>query len=133
MSVQASVPEPAPVKKGEVVPQLAIEWIYEHVENRDEAEKCVQLIKERDAFGQAKYGQPLMTEDGRNTIEDARQELGDALQYGMKALYNKEDLSSLLPDVNALRDMIFISMPLPVDFESLTVNGVPKESIMDIL
>ena len=37
----------------------------------------IVLVEERNAFGVAKYGQPLMTQDGRNGIEDARQELCD--------------------------------------------------------
>lgn len=90
----ASIPEPPPKKLGESVPEQLISFLQD--------EKAVQLIKERNEFGMEKYGQPLMSKDGRNTIEDARQELGDLMQYCYKARINGEDLSeivSLLPSL----------------------------------
>jgi hypothetical protein len=93
-----SVPEPAPKPKGEIVPDKLIEWLQDNIPRRTyiiNTNDMIDLIKERDEFGRKKYGQPLMSQDGRNTIEDARQELGDLMQYIYKAKLNGEDLSSI--------------------------------------
>jgi hypothetical protein len=92
-----SVPEPPPTVGGEVVPDVLINYLTlfkdEHKQNIPELARdkfivnmdgLVSLIHQRDNFGRTKYGQPLMSEDGRNGVEDAKQELGDLLQYLMK-------------------------------------------------
>jgi hypothetical protein len=90
---RASVPEPPPVPIGQVVPvHLIAELSKLHhsaslsglVDVSTHLNELIVLVEERNAFGVAKYGQPLMTEDGRNGLEDARQELGDLLQYVCK-------------------------------------------------
>jgi len=93
---QASVPEPAPVAKGVPVTPELLAWL-EQGKHLKGALELSALVRERDAFGRAKYGQPLMSEDGRNTLEDARQELGDLAQYLYKARMTGADTSSLLP------------------------------------
>lgn len=75
-----SVPEPPPRPDGVVVPDALIGYL----ETLPETDSLVALVHARDAFGRQKYGQPLMSNDGRNGIEDARQELGDLLQYVFK-------------------------------------------------
>ena len=80
MYQEKSIPEPPPQPKGVVVPDALIEFLKTHRFGDD----LISLIKQRDAFGRAKYGQPLMSEDGRNGVEDARQEAGDLLQYAFK-------------------------------------------------
>ncbi len=48
-----------------------------------------------------------MTKDGRNTLEDARQELGDLLQYCFKAKMNGEniqEITNLMPILCELLD-----------------------------
>ena len=92
----SSVPEPAPIKSGKIVPDLLIEEL-ETAENINNGtiRNVIKLIKARDNFGRQKYGQPLMTKDGRNSIEDAKQEFGDLLQYVYKARLNNEDVSSI--------------------------------------
>ena len=96
-----SQPEPPPLNKGQNVPSQLIKWLkQESFFRRQTRAKAIKLIEERDAFGFKKYSQHLMTEDGRNSIEDARQELGDLLQYLFKAHLNGEDnepVRSLLP------------------------------------
>ena len=99
-----SKPEPHPLNHGKDIPQLLIAWISSNFTQtiKDDA---INLIHERDNYGYKKYGQHLMSEDGRNTIEDARQELGDLLQYVFKAKINNEDISKirdLLPILNKL-------------------------------
>lgn len=98
----ASIPEPSPVNEGKNVPDHLIKWL----ENTKHSKVCIKLIKERDLFGFQKYGQHLMTNDGRSDIEDLRQELGDALQYAMKAKLNGLDLTSTLKIVDTLRLLI---------------------------
>lgn len=99
-SVAPSVPEPAPKASGHVVPDTLIHVIEKLRDTRciepNVGDALVHLIRERDAFGRAKYGQPLMSNDGRNGIEDARQELGDLLQYIMKCRLADDDMTDFL-------------------------------------
>lgn len=100
---RASVPEPTPLPMGEVVPIRLIATLNE-LRNKTQSipigrnlTDLIILVEERNAFGVAKYGQPLMTQDGRNGIEDARQELGDLLQYACKcAMTNEEGLEEFV-------------------------------------
>lgn len=91
-----SQPEPAPINSGKIVPDLLIEELgkAEHIDNRV-IRSTINLIKSRDNFGRQKYGQPLMTNDGRSSIEDSKQEIGDLLQYVYKARLNNEDVSEI--------------------------------------
>lgn len=89
-SIKASIPEPPPLREGVEVTPLLLEWL----ERVNMNEKVIHLIKERHLYGLNKYGQGLMTEDGRNTLEDARQEAGDLLQYLFKARLQKTSFSS---------------------------------------
>jgi len=104
-----SIPEPNPINKGVNVPDILIEWL----EKRDNSKEIIQLIKERDEFGYKKYGQHLTSQDGRNTVEDARQELGDLMQYIMKAKINGENLEqikTIIPHLINLLDLQFSSI-----------------------
>lgn len=85
---EASKPEPAPRAGGELVTPRVLAWLATQAVNvGDEAvARAVALVRARDAFGRLKYEQGLSMGDGRDTVEDLRQELGDALQYGVKAL-----------------------------------------------
>lgn len=118
-----SVPEPPPVPKGQIVPDKLIEFLTlskEHLQERSDllvhTDALIALIKDRDTFGRAKYGQPLMSEDGRNGIEDAKQELGDLLQYLLKCklagqTVSKEDVGVFMLGIvvaEALLKMIFV-------------------------
>jgi hypothetical protein len=109
----ASVPEPPPVTRGEVV---TTHLIAEMSKIRDLAPQQVNalivLVKERNAFGLAKYGQPLMTEDGRNGIEDARQELGDLLQYVCKCAMTRRDDNELRDFLDLTSTALFIMRQL---------------------
>lgn len=96
---------PKPVKEGYEIPPMVIQWLNEHGFH-----ESVRLVEARDAFGRGKYGQCLMSQDGRDSVEDARQELGDALQYIYKAIFNGEDITPLKPHIEALSTLIK-SMP----------------------
>lgn len=96
---QASVPEPAPVSRGVPVTPALLAWL-ETLAHVKGAPELSALVRERDAFGRAKYGQPLMSDDGRNTVEDARQELGDLAQYLFKARMQGVDWDELRALIN---------------------------------
>ncbi|MBX9636019.1 MAG: hypothetical protein K2Q45_00520 [Nitrosomonas sp.] len=108
--MNASVPEPPPKPNGQIVPTVLCNFIddlknfrldpdYDDMRN-EYLTKLSNLVQERNAFGMKKYGQPLYSEDGRNGIEDARQELGDLLQYvckiSLQSDYNQEEREELL-------------------------------------
>lgn len=98
-----SIPEPDPVNEGVCVPDALIEFIQQDDNGLNQfpelapyVGKLTTLIKDRDAFGRSKYNQPLMSRDGRSGVEDAKQELGDLLQYLFKCKLNgEEDLEEL--------------------------------------
>lgn len=96
-----STPEPPPKPEGELVTPPLIAWL----EARGHA-AAAQLVRERDAYGRTKYGQGLMTGDGRDTIEDLRQELGDAMQYAWKARMQGLKLTSVDNLVGVLRSIV---------------------------
>lgn len=92
MEVKASVPQPPPKDGGiEVTPKL-IEWM-KSVEGMDDEIKrdMIALIMQRDAYGLGKYKTRLKTDNGRNQCEDARQELGDFIQYIFACILEKRD------------------------------------------
>lgn len=78
---QASTPEPPPKPGQELVTPALLAFLRDPM---GAPPYVLDLVRQRDAFGRAKYGQGLMTFDGRDTYEDLRQELGDALQYTFK-------------------------------------------------
>lgn len=91
--VKASVPEPAPLNRGEPV----VHHTYRYLEelkgvDKDTKAEAKALVDARVAFGLKKYGQLLMSEDGRNHEEDCLQELGDAIQYLGSLKKGKKDL-----------------------------------------
>lgn len=86
-----SVPEPKPKNRGVVIPDLLIEYLRGY----DNSQAAVKLIQDRDAFGRSKYGQPLMSQDGRDSVEDAMQEIGDCMQYLYKAHVNGENVDRI--------------------------------------
>lgn len=68
------------------------------------------MVETRTAFGMKKYGQMLMTEDGRDTGRDAVEEMGDLLQYAYKAKMNgcEKTLRDVLwPAIILLIDILF--------------------------
>lgn len=110
-SAAQSIPEPPPRNEGEDVPTEFIKWLIRKRDNRslslESVESLVQLTLERRSFGIQKYGQPLMTGDGRDEVEDARQEAGDLLVYLMKAKMNKRDPEQVKRIFSSVIDAIF--------------------------
>ncbi len=99
-----SIPEPKPENKGiEVYPiiKLELEKLPDSVEKRE----ILTLLSKRREFGLNKYGQTLMSDDGRNTTEDAEQELGDFLMYFEKLkirIDNKQESADKLTRLSKL-------------------------------
>lgn len=83
-------PQPPPRNRGVNVPEDFRKWAAER--GFDDA---IALSRDRDEFGFGKYKQRLMTKDGRDSIEDAIDELGDFFHYAHKAKMNGEDMSRL--------------------------------------
>ena len=103
-AVAPSVPEPPPQPKGQPVTPQLVAWLERHG-----SAQSMELVQARAAFGLSKYGQGLMTGDGRNTFNDLSDELGDAQQYAFKALLNG-DLTSAQVDTlrTYIQDLIAI-------------------------
>lgn len=89
--------QPTPQNRGENVPVAFQAWA-EH----NGFSESVALSVQRDRFGQDKYGQPLMTEDGRVTMADATDEMGDLLHYVFKARMNGESVEEVKQHIPAL-------------------------------
>ena len=83
-------PQPPPINRGENVPANFRTWAA-----GKGFDAAVQLSHSRDEFGFQKYGQRLMTKDGRDSVEDAIDEVGDFFHYAWKARMNGEDISRL--------------------------------------
>jgi hypothetical protein len=88
--LKSGIPLPAPKQAGVNVSESLLAEL-----GRMGASDAVALINERVKYGMKKYGQPLMSDDGRDSVVDALQEAGDLLQYIWKAKMKKEDLSQL--------------------------------------
>lgn len=83
-------PQPAPIYEGEdVIADLARELLSQS-ENIDIA----TLLLQRRQFGIEKYGQPLMSLDGRDSLKDLEDEILDALAYSYKMILSGETPSS---------------------------------------
>ena len=89
--------QPSPKREGEEVPSAYRAWA-----KRYSVDKAVILSEERDRFGQEKYGQPLMTGDGRDTFQDSREEMGDLLHYLFKAKMQGGMTSEQLGELSTL-------------------------------
>jgi hypothetical protein len=95
-----SIPEPPPKDCGVAVTPLLCDWINgletDHHITQQVKVRMRDLIMARHNYGMDKYGQPLKTEDGRDSVEDGRQELGDLMQYLFKAKMNGEDIAPIM-------------------------------------
>lgn len=101
-----ATPEPAPVPGGREVTPLLIAWLRAHVSDLVFRETLIGGLQARDTYGRAKYGQPLMTHDGRDDRTEVLQEVIDAIQYAFKARLNGGQIPELLPFVDLLRQLV---------------------------
>ena len=102
----ASTPEPAPENAGEPVTPALVAWI--QAQGLDEGTKrsVIAGVEERSAFGAEKYGQVLMSRDGRDSVNDAAQELIDALQYIQAARMKGQNLDAIKTLVALLTQLV---------------------------
>ena len=102
----ASRPEPAPENAGEPVTPALVAWI--QAQGLDEGTKrsVIAGVEERSAFGAEKYGQVLMSRDGRDSVNDAAQELIDCLQYIQAARRKGQDLEPIKPLIALLTQLV---------------------------
>lgn len=96
----------APINRGISVPDKLVTWIKTTDLPQNTKDKAIDLVLTRDTFGCEKYGQSLMTKDGRITVQDALEELGDLLQYLYKAKLNNEDMTKVKELVPVLLELI---------------------------
>jgi hypothetical protein len=102
-------PQPSPVPQGIPVTDHLIRWILSQDLDISVMNDVIALVQERSNFGYKKYGQRLMSQDGRDDVIDAMQEVGDLLQYAYKAKINgrlDELKSKLLPSLTVLNKML---------------------------
>ena len=119
-TVKPSVPEPPPINVGLPVTPALLYYIQDTVDHSLDGVRRVKfvsdLVKSRDAYGFEKYGQHLMSEDGRCTMKDAKDELADFMQYAFKL---KMQDTATREDVEELRAL--------VDFAERIVNGIDNQ------
>lgn len=100
--IAASSPEPDPKPGDQDVPAILIA----DLEDRG-FDQAADLVRERVCFGVEKYGTRLQTNNGRDPIEDALQEIGDGMQYIKQAIEDDQDhdWARLLEPITAFLDL----------------------------
>ena len=101
-----SLPEPSPKNAGEPVTPALVAWIQAQGLDEQTKREVIAGIEERSAFGAEKYGQVLMSLDGRDSVNDAVQELIDALQYLQAARMKGQGLDIIKPYVSLLTQLV---------------------------
>lgn len=79
--MSASKPEPPPIKTKKSRPFIQNYVEYLRSSQNPVSVQLAELVEERRAFGVEKYKTELHTFNGRDCIEDARQEFGDLVVY----------------------------------------------------
>lgn len=105
MAKEISVPEPAPKNEGEAIFPLVLKALDE-VKDKKYNDDIVKLLNQRNNYGLKKYGQGLMSKDGHDSVEDCVQEIGDCIQYFIKAKHNKEDLTKIKQALYVLNQLV---------------------------
>jgi hypothetical protein len=83
-----------------------VAWIQAQGLDEQTKREVIAGIEERSAFGAEKYGQVLMSLDGRDSVNDAVQELIDALQYLQAARMKGQGLDTIKPYVSLLTQLV---------------------------
>lgn len=97
--------QPKPINKGIVIFNL-IQSYLDKIQDKSFNNEVLEQLFNRYNFGLQKYGQPLMSDDGRDSVRDANEELLDCIQYVIKCKYNKCDLSSIRKTLYILNQII---------------------------
>jgi hypothetical protein len=109
-----NINQPPPVQRGVAVSPLLLKWIDTEKSclTNQEANLLTELIEQRCKYGLEKYGQPLMSLDGRDCVVDCMQEAADLLQYAFKAKLNGRSIdlrAQLWPVLKALQTLLEIN------------------------
>ena len=99
--------QPRPVQRGVPVVPVLLRWLRERSTSLCAVDRdaLASLLQQRYEMGLAKYGQPLMSDDGRDSARDAAEELLDALCYAT-AMHLKDPTSrENACDMNAIRTL----------------------------
>ncbi len=117
MEIIPSKPEPLPVSGDLFVTDYLIDHLSKRMTTSGKFsyrtqcyENAIALIRARDAYGKAKYNTRLRTNNGRDFVEDARQEIGDFMQYFYGCLLEGRDVSSLLELLHVVTEMAHSDM-----------------------
>lgn len=102
----ASKPEPPPEEGEERVRPFLDVWLMRRVGTGLAVGAAQDLVYERVKFGREKYGTELMTHNGRDPVEDARQELGDLLMYIAQAKMEGRDVSELKTLLKVVTELV---------------------------
>lgn len=109
-----SKPEPPPIPGKEDVTATLLErlQIHDDLHKGDpDFNKSIKdvhfLITQRRLYGMEKYGTTLQTDNGRDPIEDCKQELGDALQYWTQAEMEGRDVEPLRVMLRTMNELFF--------------------------
>lgn len=97
--------QPKPVNKGIVIFNL-IQSYLDQVEDKSFNSEVLEQLFQRYTFGLQKYGQPLKSDDGRDSVRDANEELLDCIQYLIKCKYNKCDINPIKKTLYILNQII---------------------------
>lgn len=89
-----------------------------------------QKLKERYDFGKKKYGQALMTDDGRDSVRDLEEELLDTVYYLASNLHTKKNIDKAKMMIKAINGMIEKSSSDVVDHkQSNSEESVISDSL----
>lgn len=114
--VSGSKPEPAPSGNGVLVTPSLLRALRSRDERIHSA--LADLVDARDAFGRAKYGTGLRAANGRDPLEDARQELGDLLQYLWQAKMEEKNIWHILNMLSCAHAfLVHMDAPVAADFK----------------
>jgi hypothetical protein len=96
-----SIPQPNPVKGKQAVGTVLLSRL-----EQLGCQEAADLVRARMQFGLQKYGTELMTENGRDAIEDCMQEIGDLLMYYQQAVMEDKDLTQIKAMLNAVNKLM---------------------------
>lgn len=90
--------QPSPTEGDKCVPEQLLAWLEENAQVGPFEhcfEQAIELVKKRDELGQERYGTRLYTNNGRDVLQDAREEMADLMMYLAQAGLEGADLSEL--------------------------------------
>lgn len=96
--------QPSPKKGGVEVYSILPKYLKGTVGENNEY--LQQKLKQRYDFGKKKYGQALMTEDGRDTVRDLEEELLDAIYYLSSNLHTNKNIDNAKMMIRTINGMI---------------------------